>query len=196
MFLNVNKNMRGFTLIETLVAITILIVGVIGPLTIAARGIADGFFARNQIAANYLAQEAAEVILNRRLSNSIISQGFAAPSWQGLSDCFASDETICVVDASYNSGAEPIQSVGLACEGNECSLVFDKQVGYFHKPTEDDEPVGPVFQRTIKMEKIGGTPEEPDEVRVTVTVSWLNLAMPRSLALVENLYRHYLDTGP
>lgn len=66
MIMKINK---GFTLVEALVAITVLVIGVLGPLTIAARGIADGLYAKNELAAKYLAQEAIEVVANKRASN-------------------------------------------------------------------------------------------------------------------------------
>src|SRR3989338_7587789 len=60
-----NKNKTGFTLVETLVAITILVVGVLGPLNVATRGITDGFYAKNQITAIYLAQEGLDLVNNK-----------------------------------------------------------------------------------------------------------------------------------
>ena len=51
------KGNKGFTLIEALVAITILLLGVLGPLSAATRGITDGLVAKNKIVALGLAQE-------------------------------------------------------------------------------------------------------------------------------------------
>jgi prepilin-type N-terminal cleavage/methylation domain-containing protein len=171
---------KGFTLIETLVAVTILIIGVIGPLTIAARGIADGFFARNQIAANYLAQEAVEVIFSKVMGSKL----FVRPVWEGLEDCLVAGTT-CRVDAQDGS----VSSANCASGG--CNLVFDSNNGYFRSPSDPGiTPVGPVFLRKVEIEPLSGEPDDPDEVRLTVTVEWYNLAMGRKLVLVENLYRY------
>ncbi len=185
--------MRGFTLVETMVAITILIVGVVGPLTIAVRGITDGMFARNQITANYLAQEALEVILNRRLSNSASGN---PEVWDGFPQGCLNGSSVCTVDARYQADQEPIQDVGSNCDNDECSLVFDKDSGYFRKPSAAPSPAGPVFIRKIQMMPIGmgNDPEHPnwpDEVRVKVEVIWMNLGMQRNLIVTENLYRYY-----
>jgi prepilin-type N-terminal cleavage/methylation domain-containing protein len=54
------KNRKGFTLVETLVAVTVLLLVVIGPMTIAQKGIKSALYAEDQITAVYLAQEAIE----------------------------------------------------------------------------------------------------------------------------------------
>lgn len=170
--------LKGFTLIEALVAVTILIIGVIGPLTIAVRGITDGFFARNQIAANYLAQEAVEMVLNKRTAN--IRYNYLQP-WTGLSHCF---NEACGV----NNPTQPVFS--FCSPSSECDLVFDKTVGYYVTAGAAQEPVGPVFRREINMKAVGSNPNDPEEIKVTITVTWLNLALLRSLTLNESLYRY------
>src|SRR3989344_8329238 len=60
------KATAGFTLIETLVAIAVLVLSVTAPLEIAAKALFSAFHARNQITAYYLASEAIEYIKNAR----------------------------------------------------------------------------------------------------------------------------------
>jgi prepilin-type N-terminal cleavage/methylation domain-containing protein len=57
---------RGFTLVETLVAISILLVVIVGPMTVASRGMQSAFYASDQTTAIYLAQEAIEHIQKLR----------------------------------------------------------------------------------------------------------------------------------
>jgi len=64
-----HNNKSGFTLIETFVAVLILVFAVIGPLGLLSRAIADGNYAKNQVTAYYLAQEAIEQIINQRDRN-------------------------------------------------------------------------------------------------------------------------------
>lgn len=52
--------MKGFTLIEALVAVTILTIAVVGPLYTASRAIVAAQSARDQLTASYLAQEGIE----------------------------------------------------------------------------------------------------------------------------------------
>lgn len=53
-------NMKGFTLIETMIAVTILTLAMAGPLFTASRAIVAAETARDQLAASYLAQEGIE----------------------------------------------------------------------------------------------------------------------------------------
>lgn len=61
----------GFTLIETLVAISILLIAITGPLGIVASSLKSSYFARDQITAFYLAQEGLEFVRNFRDTNSL-----------------------------------------------------------------------------------------------------------------------------
>ena len=61
-----NSTPRGFTLLETFVAITILMFAVVGPLTIVSKALNASYDSRDQITAFYLAQDAIEYIRNVR----------------------------------------------------------------------------------------------------------------------------------
>jgi Tfp pilus assembly protein PilV len=81
-FISHNSSPKGytkaFTLVETLVAISILTLAVTGPLLIAQKGIGSSIYARDQITAFYLAQEAVEYIRNVRDTNRITGQWWLA----------------------------------------------------------------------------------------------------------------------
>lgn len=84
---------RGFTLIETFVAITILVTAVAGPLTIASKGLQSAILARDQLTASFLGQEGIEYIREKRDNNKL--QGL---SWlAGLDACIDQE---CTVDAT------------------------------------------------------------------------------------------------
>ena len=62
---------RSFTLIETLVAIAILVVSVMAPLAVASSSYFQARAARDQVVATYLAQEAVEMVRYVRDRNMI-----------------------------------------------------------------------------------------------------------------------------
>lgn len=66
---------RGFTLIETFVAISILLLAVLGPLLAIAGFFRDNNFARNQIQAAYFAQDGAEKVKNIIVNKTSFSIG-------------------------------------------------------------------------------------------------------------------------
>lgn len=68
MIKNMHKN--GFTLIETLVAISILMIAIAGPLTVANKAYTSAQDARNQTIAYNLAQEGLEYINNIKSNNT------------------------------------------------------------------------------------------------------------------------------
>ncbi|MBI3632992.1 MAG: prepilin-type N-terminal cleavage/methylation domain-containing protein [Candidatus Vogelbacteria bacterium] len=63
------KTSGGFSLIETLVAISILMITIVGPLTLASKGVVFADYVKDEITGFYLAQEAIEAIKNIRDTN-------------------------------------------------------------------------------------------------------------------------------
>jgi type II secretory pathway pseudopilin PulG len=63
---NLLKKNKGFTLVETLVAISIFTVSILGLISILASGVSDISYAKQKIVASYLAQEGIEYVRNMR----------------------------------------------------------------------------------------------------------------------------------
>lgn len=65
-FLKTNKAKRGFTLLETLVAVAIFTIAILALLAVLSNGIASTNYAKRKITATYLAQEGVEYVRNQR----------------------------------------------------------------------------------------------------------------------------------
>ncbi len=173
---------RGFTLVESLVAITILMIGVVGPLVIASRGISDGLYAQNQLAANYLAQEAVSTIINRRDHN--LGQ-FPEVLWlDGIDTCFG--QSVCAVNGK--TGVISTQCNDLT----PCNLVYDRVLKLYREAGNNfANRFGPIFTRDISIKKgLLDDNGEPLEIEVAVTISWRNRSVAKDFTLVEHLYRN------
>ena len=113
----------GFTLIETFGAITILILAVLGPLSLLSANIADGALIKSQITATHLAQEAIEIVINKRDQNAFLNQPGNPVDWlDGLRVC---ENNPCSVEVPNDFG--PIGDA-LSCNNNDnCRLVIDDE---------------------------------------------------------------------
>src|SRR3989344_4356012 len=63
------RTSRGFTLIETLVAVSFLTVAIVAPMTLTTKSLSTAYYARDQITSFHLAQEAIETVRHVRDGN-------------------------------------------------------------------------------------------------------------------------------
>lgn len=75
------KTSDGFTMIETLVAVFIVMLAITGPLYFVSQSIQSAYYARDQVTAFYLTQESVELIKNIRDTNALTSACGAASEW-------------------------------------------------------------------------------------------------------------------
>lgn len=207
-------NKRGFTLIETFGAITILIVAVLGPLALLAQSISDASIIKNQITASYLAQEAVELIINKRDSNAkdrtiayvTYDESTNAPNtpdpnyWlDGLKSCIptsANPDNVCGVQVptAAEDIVEPAESCRADADQAHCVItntagsdVFVKGTVFTRKITiEPFNTIDPADLKntTAKKEYFGST----EGARVTVTVSWFFKGQPKRYVLSTVIY--------
>lgn len=78
---------NGFTIIESLVAVAILLLALTGPMTLAERSLASAEVARQELTVLYLAQEGIEFIRNTRDSNFLVDKREKEDWLNGLSKC-------------------------------------------------------------------------------------------------------------
>lgn len=101
------KYKKGFTLIETLVAITVLMIAIAGPLTIANKAFTSSIDARNQLIAMNLAQQALERINYFKDNQIDMFAGWSPRSNvkpQIFDDCYSIDKTCDSINGITNAG--------------------------------------------------------------------------------------------
>lgn len=152
-----NQN-SGFTLIETLVAIAILAIAIVGPLSIANKGLFSSLYSRDQITAYYLAQDAMEFIRNTRDSNLL--NGY---SWDSSIKGQCGDGKTCQVDTT--SGV--IQDCSTISNPANCGLLYRNiNSGLYNSVNSGNDEQ--IFTRTIQYSEVSSG----SEGRISITVSW------------------------
>lgn len=195
---NPKKQNRAFTLVETMVAISIMMLAILGPLSIASSGLRNAIFARDQITAYYLAQEGIEYVRYVRDNNYIkyIASGVAAdkrPDWKtGLENCLSTTGSGfgCTIDmplffAATGDGSSYAPQL---CIDVNCSPALNKiddgtaNAGQF---TYQSAPLSP-FRRIVKI-----TPLDANRAKVEVTMNWATVNVKKTFTISEivtNIY--------
>jgi prepilin-type N-terminal cleavage/methylation domain-containing protein len=151
---------RGFTLIEVLVAISVLLLGIVGPLALANASLQAGLLSRDQITAYYLAQEAIEMVREVRDENFIerrmrvVQEQPPEPDWLfGLDACIAAGVGDgCRVDGRMNATNRFLHCTDCA-QGENSRLFVNEATGeYGHAGTTPSR-----FSRHVRIEQVDTT---------------------------------------
>ena len=169
------KESKGFTLVETLVAITILITVISAAFTAAQNGISLATFSKNQIIAFYLASEGVEQIRNMRDENGLKAQNWLAGFASTSNDPCYFGKT-CTIDAVNNIVSPCSSGFG------SCPVLKEDPVNGFYGYTSSWTDT--IFRREIQIKQI--VPNQ--EVSVTVRMSWTQGLLNRQFEVRENIF--------
>lgn len=194
------KDSRGFTILETLIAITVLVFAITGPLSLVAGSIRSSGYARDSITAFYLAQEAVEYIRNMRDINAL-NENLTSANWLDNieSGTGAGGPYVCMNDYGSEISKCSLQnSTGVyslyQCDaitipaGDCLPLPFSGALGtipYGGGSIEESE-----FTRNIWLERVpdgqGGSSAE-HQVIVNVLIKWRTGSVDNEFLLREYL---------
>ncbi len=181
MKLNFKNHNKGFTLVESLVAISILSLSIAAAFTAVQKGIQSSTIARDQVTAFYLVQEAMEFVRNKRDENALRLISGASINWRTGFASLATDPCgfgkTCTVDAPLGTFAN--------CPGGSgtCPVLRQDPVSYLYGYTPAWTPTS--FRREIRMSLAAA-----DEVVVTISINWTTGGTPYSFQVTENLMNH------
>lgn len=160
------RTQHGFTLVETLVAIAILMIAIVGPYYSIQQAIVTSYAARDQLIASQLAQEGEEYIYFLRDTNYLKSA-----SWlTGLNQCMG----------PYGCSVDPALNRINACSSAGCLALRQNTNGLY---TIVGNYPFTRFTRTVTISTVNSY-----EVKVTVTVNWITEHHAYSVSSVDTLY--------
>lgn len=176
---------KGFTLLETLIAIFILSLALTGPIYIATLAIRSSVETRDNISAYYLAEEAIEVIRNVRDTNSLNGRNWIGVAFDNnLRKCVSagSAKNTCVMTTGSDN-----QYIFTPCTGSTCEpLVFTPtQTITYGAPTFDPSlDIQSKFTRSIYIDEI----HINKEMIAHSIVTWQDKGRERKLEITEHLF--------
>ncbi len=181
----------GFTLIETLIAVTILILAVVGPLYVADRAIVTSQISRDQLVASYLAQEGIEYVRTMRDHEFLAAyhaggSTVATNAWNAfvvgtgasggsIASCIT---TTCTLDPSKPMGTGSGFALA-SCSGSACGPLYLSSSAYTEQSGSGS--VTP-FTRTLQA-----TLASTNDMRIVSTVTWTSRGTLYRISVYDHL---------
>ncbi len=153
----------GFTLVEALVALTLLTVALVPAFIQASNALTLAGSVRNSLVAAHLAQEGVEVVQAIRDANWFASQPFN----QGFA--------ACTIGCRVQWDSQTLQPLS----GPDSPLLLDAQTGLYQYSTGTPT----IYSRLLTITTIS-----THEVMVVVTVTWHEESGNKQFAVEEHLY--------
>lgn len=161
----------GFSLIEMLVAVSVLLLVIVGPMTVTSRAAKSSAFASEQVQAFFLAQEGLE--LAQKLRDDLLLQNFASTLTPGPWAQFTDTSNSGRYRFCYNGGCglEWLNETTIATAVNcstltNCRLNYDPSASrskYTYRSVPETTP----FTRRITFRRVGN-----NAVEVISSVTW------------------------
>ncbi len=205
---------KSFTLVETLMAVAVLMIAIAGPLVVANDGLVAALYAKDQSVATLLAQEGMEMVRN------VKDQAIYTNQTSGFGNLFFTDPTLlvppmpsgsvsnntlynclasrsannpCGVDFQYQSWNGSYIIMPYLCNlyppsssSHQCQMILNPNgdFAYGQWHSSSDARSKAIFQRSFSWVPIGAS---NNEIQVTVTVTWNEGTVNNTVSVVEEM---------
>ncbi len=158
---------RGFTILETLIAISIISLAVGGVFSAVRTGLIGSIISKDETRAFFLAQEAIEMLRQKRDSNRLVSinTGTTVDWLAGIAENSASDPCRAGGTCRADSTNQTLAYCGSSW-GSCSNLLQDTDYRYGYVSGNSTR-----YKREIQIE-CSGVCSASDEARVTIRVTW------------------------
>jgi len=155
-----HKTQAGFSLVEVLVAISILLIATVGPMTIAAQALKSAQYSREQNTAFFLAQEGIEAVILLRneagIAHTRNPASVSSSAWISTSV-----DNACIINSqgcglSFNSVTNPTPTL-VTCttsSNNPCRLYFNANAARARYTHSSSQAVLTPYRRHIYIDRI------------------------------------------
>jgi len=180
-------NLRGFTLLETMVAIAILLIAVVGPISLIGDSLHKLYFAKDEIIALNLAQEGVELIRATGASSMLQGQNISQKIMQGAVGPTPAVRFVADVDSITAAGKPDKALLGCdsACFANYQSVYLDSN-GLYRQ--ENGSPASgwtkTQFKRLITATEIAAT----REIKIESNVTWSTGGQQGTITVMESIF--------
>lgn len=154
---------------ETLVALFVIVVGLMGGISAILKILTLSSFSSSKLVAAYLAQEGIEIVRNIRDTNWLEDRTTSNPWDEGLNSCSSG----CIADYSYSALIDP----SLPVFADQLLNIDGNGLYGYGSGTQTN------FKRKITIQK-----PSSDLMNVIVQVTWSEKGKSYSFSAQENLY--------
>ncbi len=194
------KKLKGFTLIETIVSVTILATAIVGPLTLSAKSIQASRGAQLQIEATYLAVEGVEIIHSIRNNFSAADSSANRSGWLGGgSPPYIQDECSagCAVDVVEHGGPDPVwdtrnnRALDTCITASQCQIIYNIPTGVYRQRGSSGLPAGGTWIVTPFTRTVTVTTVNPRQEHITSTVTYESNGTTRTIVAEDDIYNWF-----
>lgn len=179
------KYLQGFTLIEALVAISILIIGIISAFILIVKVLYNTTVIQDRLTASFLAQEGLELTRQIRDSNYLKMIYDRSIVWD---DGLKNNPYPCTYRIYYDTLPGGEVKVILDSNNPDSFLYYHYDTGLFNYNSIGGEPTSFVRELTLDK-KISSDPEEGDqEIIATVIVTWKSKGLNYKIVVEDHLF--------
>ncbi len=183
------KKKKGFSLVETLIAITILMLSIAAPLSLATQGLKVADISQKKTVAFYLAQDSMEWVINRKIWN----RKDGSKMLNDLDSCIISSGSDfgCVIN-TFEAPGTGISQNPIGCSDDTCSesTIYKNSSGEYRPNQTGGDWKESIFKRRTKIFPIRIDPKDPIrvvEARVEVEVKWKDIRNEEQVYTLEHI---------